>query len=410
MGRAGVRRRERLLTPVGVLCGGWACAVAAAALAVAVAVVSRRAQTGRDGLFNDFYDYWAAARILSHGGNPYDPLQVAHVLSLSGVHSTVGTAYSYPLLLAEVARPLGFLPPGLAAAVFTAGSLAALWLGVALLLSPLRSATLGELVGLATASALFAPVLGTLYFGQVNLYVLPLLALAVREVAPEASLALAAAVKLYPATAAFAFVTRGRRGIAALAVTLGATAALSILPNAAAGLWPHAGVLLGPDPFWSNESINGWLSRQFTPGPAVTVAMVAICAALGVGVAALVVARRDRPWAAAFALLLTYGVVAAPKNSLWNFTPLIVAGVWCWSAGRRSAATVAALGTVWALVTAQALLDATESLHGNRPGPGPLSGIALYGGLLLLLLLGRQLWRARPPAEARPGARKAMVA
>ena len=54
-----------------------------------------------------------------------------------------------------------------------------------LLLSALGRVTPVQGLAVATAAALFAPVVGTLYFGQVNLYLLPLLALALRGARPE---------------------------------------------------------------------------------------------------------------------------------------------------------------------------------------------------------------------------------
>jgi hypothetical protein len=393
-------RVDRPLTRAGVLWGAWSCALATGALAVAVAIVTARGRPGRDGLFNDFYDYWAAGRILDGGGSPYDPHLMSHVLASASVHSTVGGAYSYPLLLAELARPLAALPPVPAAALFTAGSLAALWLGVALLLSPLRRATGVQLMGLATGAALFAPVVGTLYFGQVNLYLLPLLALAIRGMRPQAGIATMAAVKLYPVTTALAFVTRGRGGVRPLLVTLAAALGLSLLPNALAGVWPPRGgmlAMLGPDPFWSNESINGWLSRLLLPSPGVTLAMVAVCVLLGAGVATLVVVRRDRTWAGAFALLLCYGVVAAPKNSLWNFAQLVVVLVQWWSASRRRPRAAWLGGLAWALVSLQGVVDAAVGLREGQPvAAGVLASVALLGGLLLLGMLAHQLLTAPP--------------
>ena len=398
-------RAERLLTRSGLLWGAWSAALSAAALAVAVAVVKARGRPNLDGLFNDFYDYWAAGRILQRGGNPYDAGLMSHVLASAGVHSTVGGAYSYPLLLAELARPLAALPPVPAAAVFTAGSLAALWLGMALLLSPLGRVTPVQGFAVATAAGLFAPVVGTLYFGQVNLYLLPLLALALRGARPEAGIAGAAAVKLYPSATALAFVTRGRRGVRPLLVTVAAVLGLSLLPNVLAGVWPARGgalAMVGPDRFWSNESINGWLSRLPLSGLAVTLLMVASGAALGALVLALVLARRDRPWAAAFALLLCYGVVAAPKNSLWNFAPLVVAGTQWWSASDRRF-RAAALGTLaWALVGLQSVVDAAQGFRdGQSVLAGALGSVALLGGLLLLGMLAHQLLAARPAAAGR---------
>lgn len=371
--------------------------------------MERRGNPGLDGLFNDFYDYWAAGRLLGQGGNPYDPRAVSQVLNAAGVHSTVGTAYSYPLLLAELVRPLAALPPGRAAAIFTAGSLVALWLGVALLLPRPRRASSAELFGLATAAALFAPVLGTLYFGQVNLYILPLLALGWRAVRPAAALALATAVKLYPGAAMLAFATLGRRGLRPLLLTACAAGALIVVPNALARTWPPGGAALGmlaPDPYWSNQSINGWVSRLPVAGLPVTAVMLAICAVLGVLVLATVLACRDRPWAAAFALLLCYSVVAAPKNSLWNFVPLLVVIVQCWSASDRSERAVVPLAAAWALVTIQGVVDAATSLHAGHPEVGgELASVGLYGALVLLGMAAYQLLAAPPSEAARPGAR-----
>jgi alpha-1,2-mannosyltransferase len=409
----GSTRADGLLTRAGILWGAWSCALAGVALAVAVAVVAARGRPNLDGLFNDFYDYWAAGRILERGGSPYDAHLTGHVLAAAGVHSTVGGAYSYPLLLAELARPLAALPPGQAAALFTAGSLAALWLGVALLLSPLHRATPAQLMGVATGAALFAPVVGTLYFGQVNLYLLPLLALAVRGVRPQAGIATAAAVKLYPGATALAFVTRGRGGLRPLVVTVAAALGLSLLPNALTGVWPPRGgmlAMLGPDPFWSNESINGLVSRLPLPGPAVTLAMLAVCVLLGGAVAALVVARRDRTWAGSFALLLCYGVLAAPKNSLWNFAPLLVAGVQWWSASGRRLRAAWLGGLAWTLVSLQGIVDAARGLREGQPvAAGVLGSVALAGGLLLLGMLAHQLLTA-PPAFRRLGRQRGLAA
>jgi Glycosyltransferase family 87 len=397
-------RAGHLLTREGVVWAAWSCALAAAALAVAVGVVRVRHRRNLDGLFNDFYDYWAAGRILSRGGNPYDAHLMGHVLTSAGVHSTVGGGYSYPLLLAELARPLSALPPVPAAALFTAGSLAALWLGVALLLSPLGRVTMAQLLGLATGAALFAPVVGTLYFGQVNLYLLPLLALALRGVRAEAGIACAAAVKLYPGATALAFVTRGRRGVGPLLTTLAVALALSLLPNALAGVWPSGGgalAMLGPDPFWSNASINGLLSRLPLPGHAVTLLMIAVVGLLGALAVAVLLAGHRRWWAGAFALLLCYGVVAAPKNSLWNFVPLLVAGVQWWSASgrRRGGAAVACLA--WALVSLQGVVDAAQGLRDGHPvAAGLLASVALLGGLLLLGMVAYQMLTA-PAAPIR---------
>src|SRR5205807_10083807 len=112
----------------GALSGLWAAALALGA-------VIWVARSGATGLFNDYYDYWAAARTLNQGGNPYDPQQIGLVLSSAGVHTTVGDyGYSYPLILAELMRPLALLSPSVSAALFLVISAVCLAIAVALLM------------------------------------------------------------------------------------------------------------------------------------------------------------------------------------------------------------------------------------------------------------------------------------
>ena len=71
-------RPDPLLTARGVLAGGWACLLAAATFALSLA--QNRSDRALGGLFNDFYDYWAAARVLNLGGSPYDKHLLVQVL------------------------------------------------------------------------------------------------------------------------------------------------------------------------------------------------------------------------------------------------------------------------------------------------------------------------------------------
>ncbi|MBO0685435.1 MAG: DUF2029 domain-containing protein [Candidatus Dormibacteraeota bacterium] len=394
--------QPRLLTPRGMVAAAGSCVPAlvifAATLAGAAATRSRGAPLFR-GLFNDFYDYWAAARILGRGGNPYDPRLVEQVLTSAGVHSTIGGGYSYPLLLAELARPLSVLPPVAAAALFTVGSLAALWLAVAILLSPLTWAARRELAALALAVGLFAPVAGSLYFGQVNLYLLPVLALALRRLSTPAGVALAAAVKLYPAATLLAFGALGKRGLRPLVEAAAATVLLTLGPNLLLDRWAPRADLAGmfaPDPFWSNESINGWLSRLPVPGLPMTPTMLVACALLGALTVGVVLALPRPSWEGAFALFLCYSVVAAPKDSLWNFAPLIVSAVYCWSLSRGRPWALAVLALAWSLIAMQGLIDALhDGLAGYATATAWLSGPALLGSLLLLGLLAERLLAMR---------------
>jgi hypothetical protein len=371
-----------LLSRRGILGGAWAAGLAGAA------VWAMAAGAGARGLFNDYYDYWAAARVVARRGDPYDPHVLGNVLTQAGVHSGVGDfGYSYPLLLAELMRPLALLPSQASAILFTAASLAALGLAVALVLSFLAPRSTLAILGLATVAGLFAPVLGSLYFGQVNLFVLALLALALRGVQRPLTLGLAAAVKLYPIAAVAAVMSNRERGARLALLTLSAGAVLIVIPNLVAGHGPHPGSALrmfGPDPYWSNASLNGWLSRlglawQWLP---VTALWLAISAAFGAVCLSLV---RRATWPSAYGLLLCFAVVVAPKNSLWNFAPLVITFACAWTSGlgRR---WVGVLLLAWSLIAVQGPADlARYSVNG--PLALGLSGMALAGAFLLFAVL-----------------------
>ncbi|MDQ6901004.1 MAG: DUF2029 domain-containing protein [Candidatus Dormibacteraeota bacterium] len=387
------------------LASAWACVVAFADLLKTAGSTRRPA-----GLFNDFYTYWAAARILGRGGDPYDINLVNHVLRVAGVHSTVGAVgYSYPLLLAELLRPLALLPPRTAAILFTAASLAAFGVAMYLLLEPLSRAATWELLLLATGAGLFAPVNGSLYFGQVNLIVLSLLALAFHRIVRPGALAVASAIKLYPAVALAAFGAQGRRAFRPLLGALTASLLLIVVPNLSRHQWRYEGTvgrMLQPDTFWTNQSLNGFFSRlslasQWTrpplPGLAVTGPMLVVCALFGLLAVGVIGWRRGNPWDAGFALLLCLGVVIAPGNSLWNFTPLLVAIAYCWPRVRVRPPELAVLLTGYVLVEAQGQIDVVrDSFYGGRPAMTWLASLALYGALLIAGLTVYLLVKARP--------------
>jgi Glycosyltransferase family 87 len=397
-----------LLTRRGLLCGAWSALLAGAAFALGLH--ANLGDPALGGLYNDFADYWAAARILDVGGDPYDRHLVASVLQGAGFHSTIGTGYSYPLLLAELLRPLGLLPPLVAGGLFTAGSLACLALAVALLLSPLRQMPRLDALALASGAGLFAPVVGSLYFGQVNLCLLPGLALAYRGIARPGWLAIAAAVKLYPGAALVAFAAAGRRGLRPFLVTTALTLGLTVGPNLLAGRWSYGDsvvTMFGPDTFWSNQSVNGLLSRLAMPshwtqpplpGLPVTPLMVLVCSALG-ALTVAVASRQRRSWRGAFALLLCFAVVAAPKNSLWNFTPLVIVLVFTWTLVRDRPAELGLLALAWALMGSS---EVAGAVRGHSAAGTWLTGLPLYGALLLGVLLSWALLRSTRTEEVGP--------
>lgn len=365
---------------------------------------------GTSGLFNDFYDYWAAGRVLLQGGNPYDAQALNQILGAAGVHSTVGEfGYAYPLFFLLLVVPLALLPAQAAGDMFAVLSLTAFAGAVGLLLTPLRQLGRLELAALAVAAGGFVPVRGSLYFGQANLIVLLLLALAYRGRAVTLLLALAAAVKLYPGAGLLAHLRRGRAGAVPLFLGALLTAALILLPNLLSGRRGSAHLLdmLGADPYWSNASLNGFVSRVALPSPwsqpllpglAVT-PVVVVLALLLLAVSLAVVLGRDGSWCGSLALFLAAATVATPKNSLWNFVPLLLPVAYCWPHVRRRPLLLLPLVAGWLLIDVQSSVNVARD---NPGGHGRLQtvllGMAALGGVLIWATTAVVLVRERTQA------------
>lgn len=357
---------------------------------------------GPSGLFNDFYDYWAAAVLLNRGLNPYDLAALHGVQQQAGVASETGTGYSYPIFLAELLRPLALISAQQAAFLFTILSLVALPLAIGLLLGSI--AGLGWPVALVggAAAGLFPPVIGSLYFGQANLVVLLLLAVSYRCVAPGPMLGVAGAVKLYPLTGFLAALLRGRWRALRNGLALFVLLSLLQLTVPGGGLGT-ARSFLGPDTYWSNESINGWVSRLAIastwtrppyPGLPVEPLMLALVTLLGLLTIGALWAARERSWEGALALTLCLGVIAAPKNSFWNYTPLLLAIVFIWvQLGRRWWLFVIGVAG-WLLLEAQAQFDsARATVYQSSPTLSWLSSVGLYGAVIIAGLTAYVLLR-----------------
>ena len=104
-------------------------------------------------------------------------------------------------------------------------------------------------------------------------------------------------------------------------------------------------------------------------------------------------------------LAIAFGVVAAPKNSLWNYTPLLLSVFFCWPLVRRRSAAMAVLVTGLALIEIQAVVDYFRHSFYTSPGLTWLSSLALYGALLLIALNAYLVLQGRSPAG--PGLREA---
>jgi hypothetical protein len=365
-------------------------------------------------LFNDFNDYWAAATLLNRGRNPYDITALHAVQQQAGLSSETGTGYSYPVFFAELLRPLALVSPQTAVLVFTAVSLAALILAVGLLLGSIPTAGWWQALAGGTAAGLFPPVIGSLYFGQANLLVLALLAVAYRCVMPGPMVGIAGAIKLYPIAGFLAAITRQRWRMLRNGVLVFIILLLPQLFVPGGGV-ATAGSFLSPDTYWSNVSINGWLSRLAIastwtrpplPGLPVQAVMLVLVALLTAATIVVLLRARERSLEGALALSLWLGVVAAPKNSFWNFTPLLLCIVYAWvHLDRRW--WLFGIGVIgWLLLEAQAQLDsARATVYLGDPSLTWLSSVGLYGAMIIGLVTGYIL--LRPSSGDRPADRHA---
>lgn len=414
---------------------GAAAQLALLAAAPSVAVWIVVAMIAPAGLLNDFHSYWYAGRLLAAGHSPYDLDALRALATREGDVFMVGTGYSYPLPFAQAMVPLSMLPFGIASAVFEALSLAVFAAAVAAWLRwfhgavPLPRLRLGALL-----AGTFPPVIGSVLNGQANLLVggaiaagaaLALERSTTRSAIGGVALGLASVVKLVPGVAVVPLWLAGHRRAAAGGVIAGFLVPFGLSAAISPGVALDSGklaVLFRPDPFITNQSINGFVSRlvagsdrmtaaapgAFDPAPIV----VALTLALAVATLAILWrARRRLARPDGLALGLALGLVAAtagaPKTSFWNITFVLVA------VGLLLVATAPTLdlrlldrrerwllGAWWGSAFLQPLV---WLIPAQSPGPGAalvaaLGSLSLYGSLALWSLLGRRLLRTQADA------------
>ncbi len=225
----------------------------------------------------DFGVYYEAARALNEGA--FQSLYARPAAAdLTAAAPTGAPPYNYPPFVAVALRPLATLPQREATLVWLAVNVASLACAalplVRLAELPARAAWL--LFGVALS---FPPVLQTLLFGQVNVALLCLLAVAVwlldgRTRTPLSDalagglIGVAAGIKLYPALLVIPLILRGRwRAAAGACTTLGATVLLGIV--GAGGLhntWTYVTDVIptmGAPRSYSNQSLLAGVRRLF---------------------------------------------------------------------------------------------------------------------------------------------------
>jgi hypothetical protein len=390
-------------------------------------------------LANDFHSYWYAGRLVAEGSSPYD-LDALHALAQrQNDVFLLGTGYSYPLPFALAMVPLSGLPFDLAVVVFTVLSIAAFSLAVAGWLGRFHaSAPPARLRLAALAAGTLPPICGSVLNGQVNLLVVAALALgsalvlersAPRSAIGGVAIGLTAVVKLVPGVLAAPLWLAGRRGAAVAGLGAGVLVPLALaallLPDVALDSGKLA-LLFRPDPYITNQSINGFVSRlvetsdrmtslapgAFDPAPIAALLTLGLAVATGLG---LWGARRRMATADGLALGLAFALVAAtagaPKTSFWNVA-LVLGAVGLLLAVAAPDLDLRRLGRVerrliaawWASAVLQPLVWAVPA---QPAGPAAailvaLGSVSLYGTLGLWWLLRRRLACWEPSQAGRP--------
>jgi len=298
--------------------------------------------------YNDFHDYWLAAKLIVQGRSPYDLEALRALATAEGLEFVVGGGYSYPLPFAIVMVPFTAVPFALAVLLFNSISLAAFGGAIA---GWITWAHASERVGfgrralLAFAAGCYPPVVGTVANGQANLVLLAPLAVGtalavggstrVRSFIGGIAIGLAAIVKLIPALLVVPLVL-ARRAAAVGGVVVGTLGCLvgaaMLVPHGSAGI-ERLLSLLDPDPYFTNQSINGFVTRLvqttsrtvavvpngFEPRLPVLLLTAAFAVATGFvlwrGRARL---GRQRGLALGIALALVAGLIGAPKAAFWT--------------------------------------------------------------------------------------------
>jgi Glycosyltransferase family 87 len=395
----------------------WIANWCAAGLALAIL-----AQTGA-GLsttLDDSVQYWQAARNLLALGDPY-----ATTPSIGDL-----AAFPNPPLLAYLFIPLAALErlrmQQLWFLLNSAALLGLVWLALRQF-APTRAARYWGVVLLAVISA--PPTTAGLFLGQLGI----MLALAGtasfvlarrHALVAGALLALAGAIKLYPALLGIYYLQRGPRRVVAAAI--GAGAILGAAPILVSGLAPYQSyidkVLLGgfyPYAAEFNVSLAGLWARLFTINgyvepigdlPLLARAMTLATALLVLGICLATPAGRDRLGRQiAFSAWICGMLLLTPLNGFYNLVALVVPFctlLACLEGGpSRLRAAVLTVATLLACVApgwsaaSPGLDQLTHSGWGALLLTPALYGVLLYLGMLVWYAWGLRTQNSEPRAQ-----------
>lgn len=340
----------------------------------------------------DFVVYMWGGHAVAHGTQLY--------LRSSGRNS-----FSYPPLAAAVFLPVTLLPAAVAQVLWELASVAALVVAVRIVLKlagarPTRT----ETVAVAAVCLLLEPVYHTLFNGQINLFLLAVVAVDVRRVAQGRKggglgIGIAAALKLTPGIFILLFLlTRRTRAAVTAIVTFAACGLIGfgVAPAASWLYWTRCfydSARLYPA-YIANQSVSGAAMRIFD-GPAHVglwyLPLTIVIAVAGLGAAAVFGRRHD--WLRALAVTGVTGLLISPVSWTHHWVDALPALVVLACGGRRARIGGACGLALFALAlpwwTPHSLLHTAYGFHGLVT---VAANSYLIAGLAFLAYMG---WRAR---------------
>ena len=349
----------------------------------------------------DLEIYRFGAQALAHGGDPYGPLPPTRGGLL--------LPFIYPPFAAVLFLVFAAIPLPLGAVLMLAVSLTALCGTVYLVVRPhtgRRTAVLAAVV-LGALSLAFEPVRETLWFGQINLILMALVAidcLGPKTRLPRGVLVgLAAAVKITPAGFLLFFLLKKdiRAAVTTVVTFLAAgLAGFAIAPEASVKYWFQGGLTgasgMSGSIFATNQTIQGAIHRFGLPAmPTLALVAVLTLAALACTVPAML--RADRQMA--FLLNATAILVCSPISWSHHWVWIVPATVLFAARATRPVAVFGLAATVTIFIVAP---HAWLPKNGYQElSWGPVEHVV--GNSYLLLALGFLAWQcfARKPRPAR---------
>jgi len=391
-------------------------AVRKAALAglvvVNAAVVAWILLSFRDGVLGSAYRmdldvYRVAVDVWWRGGDLYGKLPT--------LRNGWELPYIYPPFAVVVLTPFAVVPFWLASAVFALVTIAALALVLVLVLRALEVRPTALLVGaLLPVSLALEPVRETLYFGQVNAFLMVLVVADCLVRSPRwprgALVGVAAAVKLTPAVFVLFFLLRGDRRAAV-------TAGVSFLCATAVGFlvsWSNSVRFWTHEAFFSsqfrgmsnemNQSVKVLLVR-FGVDPKVLWPLLAVVV---LGVTAVGMRRAFAAgwptWAMSLNALGTLLVspVSYSHHWVWIVPILLTGAVFAWRTRRATAIAAIAAGTLLFVLAPHWWWDPKAPWHVWRLLTGN-AYVWAAAAVLVVAAVPHRVWRLAPRRGNRTG-------